>query len=789
MRGAFRPSARDRLGALVIVALVGIALALGPGQPAEAQAVPDALRATDGEGGTQAVVIRGNRRIEVGTILSYMQIDAEDPITAADLNAAVRRLFDTGLFEDVKIIPQEDRIVVEVVENPSINQIAFEGNSAISDEDLDKIVDLRPRFPFSASAAEANAQAIIELYRRTGRYGAEVNPVIIERSGNRVDLVFEINEGELTEVKSIDFAGNRVFSDSRLREEIETSESGLLSVFISSDIYDPDRLELDKALLRQFYLSKGYADFTIQSTTVELAGDRSGFFITFNVEEGQQYQFGSFDVTVTAPGLEREDFLAMIPAEDLEGEVYDASLVEDIANDLTDLAGAKGFAFVQVQPRPDKDPENLIIDITFEVQEGSKIFIERIDIEGNTRTLDRVIRREIELVEGDAFDARKIRRARANIRKLDYFETVEVETEEGSAEDRAVLTVTVEEKSTGAISFGLGFASSIGPIGSISITERNFLGRGQVLRAQVTAAGDTQVYDFGFTEPRFLDRELSVGLRGFFIQDDRSDQSSFRINRTGFTPSVGFPLGADTDITISYEAARDDIDSATFASPAIQVDEGGRFKSSVSYNLIYDQRNDPIETTGGYLLTLNQEFAGLGGSTRFVKSRGTAKAWTAFFDNQVVVSGELEGGNIYAFTDDTQVNDRFFIGGETFRGFAAEGIGPRDQNTLDAVGGNNFVVARIEASFPLGLPEELGIFGGVFVDAGSLFGLDRQSFPAIGSAPAVTIDDGLDFRVAAGGLLFVDTPFGPLELSLGVPLIDEAGDEKELFRVSVGTRF
>lgn len=764
---------------------VAAALVLGLAVPAALVLPATEARAQEEARG---IVVRGNRRIEVPTILSYMQIEPDQQVTAEDLNQAVRRLFDTGLFRDVRIIPENGRLVVEVEENPSINVINFEGNDAISDEELQSVISMRPRFPFTASAAEADAQAITEVYRRTGRYGAEVEPVIIERPENRVDVVFEIEEGELTGINSIDFVGNEAFSDSRLRDEIETTETSILSVFLSGDIYDPDRLELDRSLLRQFYLSRGYADFTILSATAELAPDREGFFITFNVEEGPQYQFGELSVTVTAEGLDPADFEAILP-DDLTGETYDASLVEEIANDLTDLAGAEGFAFVQVRPRADKDTENLTIDVNFELIEGEKIFIERIDIAGNTQTLDRVIRREIELVEGDAFDARKIRRSRANIRALDFFRRVEVETEPGSAEDRAVLTVKVEEQSTGSITFGLGFSTSVGPIGNVRVTERNFLGRGQEVSAQVTAAGDTQVYDLRFLEPKFLDRDLSVSARGFFIQDDRDDESQFRINRGGFEPEVGFPLSERTDLFLRTEFVFDEIDAADGASPAIQVDEDSRFKSSVGYRVIHDARNDPIEPTGGYLGRLDQEFAGLGGDARFVRSRGSIKTWRGLFGSDVVFSAELEAGAVVTFGEDSRVNDRFFIGGDTFRGFADDGIGPRDQNTDDALGGNMFAVTRFEVSFPIGLPEDLGVFGGAFLDAGTLFGLDRTSFPALGTAPAVDIDDEAKFRVSAGGLLFINSPLGPIQLSVGFPIIKEDGDETEIFRIAVGTRF
>jgi outer membrane protein insertion porin family len=728
------------------------------------------------------VTIRGNRRIEVETILSYMQLPSDRAITAEDLNIAVRRLFDTGLFHDVQLILGDNQVIVEVDENPSISVIAFEGNDVLKDEDLEQIIQLRPRLPFTRSDAEADAQAIIEVYRRTGRYGAQVEPVIIERSDNRVDLVFEINEGEVTGVNSIDFVGNERFSDRKLRGVIDTSESGFFDFLVSTDVYDPDRLELDKELLRQYYLARGYADFTVLSATAELAPDREGFFITFTVDEGEKYSFGPMDVLVSARGLDQEEFAALLP-DDLEGDTYDASEVDDIVNELTDLAGQKGFAFVQVRPQAQKNTEELIISITFELVEGSRIFVERIDIEGNTQTLDRVIRREITLIEGDAFDTRKIRRSRSEIRGLRYFRSVEIETEPGSADDRAVLKIKVQEQSTGSLSLGIGFSSSAGPIGNIAITERNFLGRGQVVNIRVTATGDTQVYDFTFTEPRFLDRELLVGSRFFYAQDDRRDASSFRVNSSGLSPRVGFPLSEDLDVLLRYEFLAEDIRVRSDASPAIKGDDGTHFTSSVGYLLIYDQRNDPLEPTGGYLTTFDQQIAGLGGSSRFVKSRGTFKTWYGLFDDKVVASLELESGALFSFGEDSLITQRFFLGGDSFRGFEDEGLGPRDLTGDDALGGNYYGIARFEVSFPIGLPEEFGVFAGAFVDAGTLFDLDETSF---GGA---SITDAADFRASAGALLFLDTPLGPLQLSFGFPLVKESFDETEFFRLSLGTRF
>ncbi|HUF87766.1 MAG TPA: outer membrane protein assembly factor BamA [Thermohalobaculum sp.] len=764
-----------------IAALIGPAIGeslLGP----DGTAGPLGSRAEAQQRAETSVVIRGNRRIEPETILSYMQLPSDRAITAEDLNAAVRRLFDTGLFSDVRIVPGEDQIAVEVVENPSINRIAFEGNSRLSDEELEQTIQLRPRLPFTASAAEADAQRIIEVYRRIGRYGAEVEPVIIAREENRVDLVFEIVEGPVTPVRSIDFVGNERFSDRRLRRAIETRESGFFSFLLRGDIYDPDRLELDRELLRQFYLNRGYADFTVLSASAELTPDRSGFVITFTVSEGEQYRFGPLDVAVTARGLDAEEFRALLPG-DLEGRIYDASRVEEIADELTDLAAQQGFAFVQVRPRARKDAEERTIAITFELIEGSRVFVERIEIEGNTQTLDRVIRREMRLVEGDAFDARKIRESVAAIRGLQYFSRVDIDTEPGSAEDRAVLKVRVQEQSTGSLSFGIGFASAVGPIGNIRLSERNFLGRGQVVNLQATASGDTQIYEFSFFEPRFLDRDLAVGSSVFYRQTDRSSESSLQIDTAGFRPQVSFPLSEDLRIQLFYEFLHDDVDVGPLASAALQPDDGSRFTSSVGYRLTYDQRNDPVEPTKGYLATFQQQIAGLGGESRYVRSTGSVKGWLGFLDDQVISSLEIEGGALVTFGKDSRIHERFLIGGDTFRGFQISGLGPRDLATGDALGGNYFLVSRLEVSFPLGLPEELGIFGGFFVDAGTLWSLDRTSFPG------AMIDDGIDLRVAAGPVLFMDTPLGPLELSFGFPIVKQSFDRTELFRLSVGTRF
>lgn len=748
------------------------------------------------------IVVIGNQRIEPATIASYLALGPGDPITEAALNRSVRQLFDTGLFRDAAIAPDGTRLLVQVVENPSINRINFEGNDLISDEQMLALISSRPRRPYTRARAEADAEVLIENYRRTGRYGAVVEPVIIELPDNRVDLVFEIAEGEVTEIYEINFVGNEIYSDRTLRGEIDTTESGLLGFLLSSDVYDPDRLEFDKQLLRRFYLSEGYADFAVLSAVAELAPDRQGFYITFTVEEGEQYTFGEVDVRSSAEGLDPEDFRALIPP--LTGETYDASLVEDIITDMVFRAGQDGFAFVDVRPLAQRNEVDRTISIIFDLREGPRVYVERIEIEGNDRTLDRVIRRQFDIAEGDAFNAREIEQARGRIRALGYFRSVDVRTERGATDDRAQVKVEVEEQSTGSINFGIGFSSATGPTGEISIQEANFLGRGQFVRARLRVAEDNEVVDLTFQEPAFLNRDLVLGLNGFYRNEDLDSESSFELTSIGFIPSLTFPISEEGRLQVLYEISDDEVrDFSLVTSPFIRDDAGAQTTSAFGFRYTHDLRNDPVEPTDGYLLTLSQTFAGAGGGAQYSRTIASAKAWTSFFDDDVIASLEVEGGLAVPFNDGLKITDRFFLGGESFRGFAFAGIGPRDQSPVpgtqltrsDSLGGNMYVVGRAEVSFPLGLPDEFGIYGGVFADVGTLWDLDdttttdrnANGVPLPGRT--ITVDDSANIRAAVGVTLYLDSAFGPLKLNFATPVAKERGDEKEFFRLSVGTRF
>ncbi len=792
-RRAAAKTARGRVRGLLKAGAAAAALTAAiPAGPAAAQDRPVVNR-------VERILVEGARRVDDATIKAYMTVQEGEPATAAEINESLRRLLDTGLFEDVVISPLGDGLLVQVDEAPFINLVEFEGNDALEDDTLRAAIGASSRSAFSRAQADRDAQIILDLYRRAGRFGASVEPVIIERENNRVDLVFEIDEGEPTGIRSIDFVGNEAFSDRRLRNAIETRESGILAFIFATGTYDPDRLEYDKELLRRYYLDRGYADFRVLSATAELTADREDFLITFTVEEGKTYQFGDLDMEINLPGISVDDLEDVFSME--SGDLYSISDVDKSIENLIFQLGQAGYAFLDVRPRADKNEESGAIDVTLVVGEGPRVYVERLDIQGNTRTVDRVLRREFRLAEGDAYNAREIEAARSRLRALGYFDRVDVRTERGSADDRAVVTVDVEEKLTGSLSFGIGYSSADGPGGDIGITERNFLGRGQYVQLRFNITGDQQALQFSFQEPHLLDRDLAAGFSLGYVSLDRSDESSFEQTNLTFRPYTEFPIAEDQRLRLRARVSQDEIrDVSDFASPAILNDEGTEVTTALGAVWSLDRRNDVFEPTFGYLVELQQDLALSGGDTPYTQSVARAKTWRGFFDNEVVASIEAETGAIFSLGDELRVIDRFFLGGDSFRGFASGGIGPRDLSTFtdsagtsrtrdDALGGTYYGVVRSEASFPLGLPEEFGVYGGVFADVGALWGLNKTTYKDHPFGGTVTIDDGAELRAAIGASLFIDSPFGPLRFNLALPMLHEDGDEKEYFRFTVGTRF
>lgn len=725
----------------------------------------------------EEIRVEGTQRIEPETVRSYMKVNPGDPFDALLLDESLKALFATGLFADVTLRREGDALIVTVVENPIINRIAFEGNRRIDDETLEVETSLRPRVVFTRTKVQNDVQRILELYRAAGRFGAMVEPKVIQLDQNRVDLVFEINEGPATEIKSINFIGNRAFSDGRLREEITTSESAFWRFLSTTDTYDPDRLTFDRELLRRFYLSEGYADFRVISAVAELTPDREGFIITFTIEEGPRYEFGKIDIRTTLPNLDPVSLRDQITTE--EGDWYDAEEVEETISNLTEAVGDLGYAFVDIRPSAERDREALTIDVTYAIEEGPKVYVERIDIEGNVRTEDEVIRREFTLDEGDAFNASKLRRARRQLENLGFFRSVDITNQPGTQPDRTVVKVDVEEQSTGNLSFGAGFSSTAGPIGSVTINERNLLGRGQDLRLNFIIAGQFTQVDLGFTEPYFLDRNLAAGFDLFRVTEAQDDLA-FEEEQIGGSLRAGYNLQEDLRQLWRYTLKRQTIDNVDEdASPFIQDEEGSVVQSSLSQDLTYDTLDNRLDPREGLVAGMTNEVSGLGGDSRFLKNTLRAGYYYPLSD-ELTGSVRASVGNVVGLGQDTSLFDRFFTAGEGVRGFERAGIGPRDAVTGDALGGDNFYISTVELSFPLGLPEDLQIRGRVFTDVGAVFGFDEGDS---------RVDDSSSPRVSVGTGISWVSPFGPVIVDLGFAIIKEDFDQTEILRFSFGTSF
>ncbi|MGH1376774.1 MAG: outer membrane protein assembly factor BamA [Alphaproteobacteria bacterium] len=725
------------------------------------------------------IEISGAQRIEESTIASYMDMKPGDKLKADSTDEIVKGLFATGLFADVRVVEENGIVKVDVIENPLINEIVFEGNDEIGDEELLAEVQLRARQVFTRTKVQSDVARLYQVYRRQGRFSASIQPKIIRLDQNRVNLVFEVQEGDITKVESIRFIGNKSYDDDKLRSTISTKESAWYRFLNNNDRYDPDRLHFDQELLRDFYFSQGYADFQILSAVAELSNDKDNFFLTFTVEEGVRYKVESTEVVSHI-----RDFDASVLNKNISidaGDWYDADRVKRDVSKITDHLGDLQYAFVDVRPDVRKNKEEGTIVVSFTVNETPRAFVERINVNGNVRTLDKVIRREMELVEGDPFNRSKLAKSERGIQNLDFFETTNVEVSQGSAPDKTVIDVTVQEKSTGELSIGAGFSSSDGPLADLRIRERNFLGKGQDLLLGTTIAGERTQLDLSFTEPYFLDRDLSVGVDLFHVVRDLQDESSYDLTRTGGALRMGYPLSENWRQTLRYNLERNDIqDVDSDASRFIRDQEGIRTTSAISQRLTYDTRDSSLFTTSGMTAWFDTELAGLGGDAKYVSAKTGASYFYPLAEQWVVnVLGET--GGIQAYSDaDVEINERFFLGGSTLRGFERSGVGPRDSATSDSLGGNFFYRGSVELTFPLGLPKELGIKAHTFSDFGSLWEIDEVG---------TNIDEETSIRASAGVGVSWRSPFGPIRMDFAIPYSKEDFDEEENFRFDFGTRF
>lgn len=783
------------------VAFAAMAQAQVPAPEEPAEVIAQSAPAEQAVQPILRIQVEGNQRVEADTILSYLLIRPGELPDPRLINLSIQTLYGTNLFADVRIGIDGTQMVVYVQENPIINRVILEGNRAVADDRITEEIELQPRAIFTRSRVQSDVQRILQVYRQSGRFAAQVVPQIVELPQNRVDLVFEISEGPVTGVRRIAFLGNESYADRRLRSEIVTTEARWWRFFSSNDNYDPDRIEFDREQLRTFYNDRGYADFRVTSVVAELTPDQEAFYVTFNVDEGERYNFGEIEVETAIPDLSVEFLERSVPTQ--PGNLYVGSLIEESTDALTFAAGAAGYAFVDINPRVRVNRDDQTVDITYVINESPRVYLERIDIVGNTRTVDRVIRRELDIVEGDAFNQALLDISRARVGRLGFFEDVTVEPFQGSAPDRAQVQVAVVEQPTGELAFGAGFSSTDAFLVDFSISERNLRGRGQFLRLRVSASSRRQQIDIRFTEPRFLDRNLAAGFDLFQVRSDFSREASFETESTGFSLRTGFPLTRSVQASVSYTLRNDEVRTFQGVSSSITRAAGSRVTSLLGYSLSWNRVDDIREPSNGFRVSFNQDFAGFGGDVRYVRSEIQAGIYRNVFRDDIVLSLTGESGYLFSWGGDSaRINDRFFRGGNTFRGFEVAGIGPRvvqrrepDEDgdefiSRDALGGNFYAISALELAFPLGLPEQYGIRGSLFTEVGTLGLLpDDDQLPDDGTADAIYTVDDLSPRASAGLSVFWDSPFGPVRFDFAHAFVKEDYDRARFFRFSTRTGF
>ena len=727
-----------------------------------------------------AVRIEGNVRAEPEAIRANLQFKPGDKYEAEAVDRSLKALFATGLFSDVVIEMQGTTAVVKVTENPIINRVAFEGNRKIDDEKLRDEVQSKPRQVFTRGRVQSDVERLLTVYRRGGRYNASVEPKIIRLNQGRVDLVFEINEGDVTGVERISFVGNEAFSDGTLRGKIRTSESAWWRFLSSSDRYDPDRLSLDRELLRKFYLSQGYADFRVVSAIAELMPDRTGFFLTFTISEGQRYRFGKIDVTTRFHGLDLDVLRTFLSLR--EGDWYDADEVERAVSGLSDIVGSLGYAFVEVRPNVHRDKQNTTVDVTFDIQEGPRVYVERINIAGNTRTLDRVIRREFRLAEGDAFSTAKVRRSQERLRSLGFFEKVDISATSGSAPDKTALEVQVVEQSTGDISLGAGYSSSSGIVGNISLHERNLLGKGQDLNLSLGLGTQSSDASISFTEPYFLNRPLAAGFDLFATSNNRQSTSGYNDSNLGFSVRGGWAYSEFLRQTLRYTLKQTNIyDVSSSASSIVQSQAGLSVVSELSETLTWDTRDQRLNPSRGWLARSTLAASGGLGTQYYIRGTADAVYFQSIVEDVVMSVGGSAGFLIPYGGSYIRLNNLFFVGGDNLRGFASGGVGPRDAATTDSLGGQFFYTGTAELSYSMPfIPKEIGLFGKAFVDVGSLWGVQSTTSSVL-TSDLMRVSVGIGIQWAS--------PFGPIRIDYAWPLQYESWDKQQAFRFSFGTRF
>ena len=776
------------------------------------------------------VEVRGSQRIEPDTIRSYMTIKPGDLYNEEIVDQSLKILFNTGLFADVAIRYENSGLIVFVVENPIINRVDFEGNKALKTDKFEEEVELRPRSVYTRSKVQADVQRLVELYRRSGRFSAKIEPKVIRQPQNRVDLIFEISEGPTTGVSSINFLGNKKFKDRKLKGKLVTQESKWWKFFSSEDSYDPDKLAYDREQLRKFYLDEGYADFQVISAVAELTKDGSNFIITYVLDEGIEYKFGEATIRSSLPNMDTDTLLPLI--DHRKGNKYKATDIDSSIDNITFAVGEDGYASADVRPRVKRNKDEAIIDIVYIIEEGPRVYIETVNINQNTRTRDEVIRRELRVLEGDAYNKVLIDRSETKIKSLGYFKEVEVSVRPGSTQDRMIVDFDVEEQPTGELSIGAGFSSAESLLLEIGISERNLLGRGQSIKFNIANSERRKQFEIGFTQPYFLGRRMSAGFDIFHIDNDYRRYSSYRSMQSGASLRAVWPMSDFSNLSVFYRYFQEEISSYLFDSGYNLADDYNADKSEIGYSYVIDTRDDYIDTTSGWTFSFGQDLAGLLGDSEYIRSTTGGKYYYEIAQNWVLNVG-ANAGYVYNYSNKKlRINDRFFKGGTTFRGFDRAGVGPKELITDRPRGAEFFAIGTIELTVPIGLPDEFGLKTAIFSDFGIIGKNDdtdrvlnnqqaqqilsdendpfydpiaviNSDYGSLNDACAIDsvglnekygtlctrfVDDAT-FRATVGITLNWNSPFGPIRFDIGRDVASEDYDDAKFFRFSGGTRF
>ncbi len=732
------------------------------------------------------ITIQGTQRIEDETVISYLDITPGVNFSTEEIDRSIKRLYDSSLFKKVEIFVQDKTLLVKVIENPKINLVVFEGNTKIKSKELEDEISLKPRGIYTKARVQDDVNRIIELYAKKGRFSAKVVPQIIELENNRVNLVYKVEEGPVARISKIVFIGNKAYSDSTLRDEIQSREYRWYNFLTNDDQFNPIRIEQDRELLTRFYSSKGYADFKIVSIITNISENKKKFFVTFTVDEGPKFKFGEIDVisNLTSAKIDLKAMKSKITTK--SKDIYDVRKVEKSVDQMIKEVNDLGYAFVDIDTQVELDYEKKLVNIRFVIGESRKVYINKINIKGNVRTADSVIRREFRLAEGDPYNNTKIKRSEKRINDLDYFEPTSIETTRTSSPDKVDLNVEVQEKSTSSIHFAGGYSTADGPVGKIGFNESNLFGKGKYLSVNIAKSTRAIDGDLSFTEPYLFDRPLAGGFDIYSSKMDKNESQYRRYDKKtlGGSLRMSYNISENLSHTVRYSIIDNDISNVSDnASSIIKQQQGRKINSMIGNSLTYDKRDKKVNPSDGYIISLDHDYAGLGGNTYFSRYGATAKKYFPIINEDVVLMLRGEYGYIHGLKgDNVDITDRYFMGGaESLRGFDFGGIGPRDSSNNDTLGGNVMYLGTSELRFPLGVGKDLGLFGAAFVDVGSLYKVDV--------ADQTGIWDSKKMRASYGfGLGFV-TPMGPIKIHYAIPVRKTNFDIAKKFDISFTTNF